>query len=103
MDNKVVNRDVSAQTFDLRKLQDEWLLTSSYSSCSFLRSNSLTLLSVPGSLMILDPYSLFRKSPPVEDKESCSLAGKIVPSPEVFGSLPLSWSYRIQAEAFLTS
>jgi len=46
MYNKVVNSDLSKQVFMNRKLQDELLLSGGDSSCSFLISRSLALLSV---------------------------------------------------------
>ena len=45
MDNKVVNSGLSEQGFINIKLQDELLLSSGDSSCKFLRSRPLALLS----------------------------------------------------------
>ena len=55
MYNKVMTSDLSDQVFMNKKLQDESLLSSGDSSCKFLRSRPLIPLSVPGSLIFLNP------------------------------------------------
>lgn len=51
-----------------KNLQDESSLSSDDSSCKFLRSRSLMLLSVPGSLIFLNPGCWFRKLPPISNR-----------------------------------